>query len=81
MSPEVILLDEPTSALDPERVGEVLQVMRDLSGEGYTMVVVTHEMEFARMVSDQVAFLDKGLIIEKAPPEILFSNPASERVR
>ncbi|MDB5614177.1 MAG: glutamate transporter ATP-binding protein [Devosia sp.] len=81
MSPEVILFDEPTSALDPERVGEVLQVMRDLSGEGYTMVVVTHEMEFARMVSDQVVFFDKGLIIEKAPPEIFFSNPSSERVR
>jgi polar amino acid transport system ATP-binding protein len=62
-------------------VGEVLQVMRDLSAEGYTMVVVTHEMEFARMVSDQVVFLDKGLIIEKATPEVFFSNPASERVR
>ena len=81
MSPEVILFDEPTSALDPERVGEVLQVMRDLSGEGYTMIVVTHEMDFARAVSDQVVFLDKGLIIEKAPPEKFFTNPDSERVR
>ncbi|RIX99711.1 amino acid ABC transporter ATP-binding protein [Aureimonas flava] len=81
MSPEVILFDEPTSALDPERVGEVLQVMRDLSAEGYTMIVVTHEMDFARAVSSQVVFLDKGLIIEKAPPEKFFNNPDSERVR
>lgn len=81
MSPEVILFDEPTSALDPERVGEVLQVMRDLSSEGYTMIVVTHEMDFARAVSDQVVFLDKGLILEKAPPEKFFTNPDSERVR
>jgi polar amino acid transport system ATP-binding protein len=81
MSPEVILFDEPTSALDPERVGEVLQVMKNLSREGYTMIVVTHEMEFARAVSDQVVFLEKGLIIEKAPPEKFFSNPDTERVR
>jgi len=81
MSPEVILFDEPTSALDPERVGEVLQVMKNLSSEGYTMIVVTHEMEFARAVSDQVVFLDKGRIIEKAPPAKFFSNPDTERVR
>jgi len=81
MSPEVILFDEPTSALDPERVGEVLQVMKNLSSEGYTMIVVTHEMEFARAVSDQVVFLDKGRIIEKAPPSKFFSNPDTERVR
>ncbi|KQT87531.1 amino acid ABC transporter ATP-binding protein [Aurantimonas sp. Leaf443] len=81
MSPEVILFDEPTSALDPERVGEVLQVMRDLSADGYTMIVVTHEMDFARAVSDQVVFLDRGLIVEKAPPEKFFGNPDSERVR
>lgn len=81
MSPEVILFDEPTSALDPERVGEVLQVMKNLSSEGYTMIVVTHEMEFARAVSDQVVFLDKGLIIEKAPPAKFFNNPDTERVR
>jgi len=81
MSPEVILFDEPTSALDPERVGEVLQVMKNLSGEGYTMIVVTHEMEFARAVSDQVVFLDKGRIIEKSAPDIFFSNPETERVR
>ncbi|WP_454844545.1 amino acid ABC transporter ATP-binding protein [Pseudomonas veronii] len=81
MSPEVILFDEPTSALDPERVGEVLMVMKNLSSEGYTMIVVTHEMEFARAVSDQVVFLEKGLIIEKAPPAKFFSNPETERVR
>ncbi|KAA8999388.1 amino acid ABC transporter ATP-binding protein [Affinibrenneria salicis] len=81
MSPEVILFDEPTSALDPELVGEVLGVMRTLSGEGYTMVVVTHEMEFARQVSDQVVFLEKGLIIEQAPPDKFFNHSDSERVR
>lgn len=81
MSPEVILFDEPTSALDPERVGEVLTVMKDLSAEGYTMIVVTHEMEFARAVSDQVVFLEKGKIIEKSAPEKFFSNPETERVR
>ncbi|NBA96047.1 amino acid ABC transporter ATP-binding protein [Pseudomonas sp. R5(2019)] len=81
MSPEVILFDEPTSALDPERVGEVLTVMKNLSSEGYTMIVVTHEMEFARAVSDQVVFLEKGIIIEKAPPAKFFSNPDAERVR
>ena len=81
MSPEVILFDEPTSALDPERVGEVLQVMKNLSAEGYTMIVVTHEMEFARAVSDQVVFLEKGLIIEKSAPEKFFTQPETERVR
>ena len=81
MSPEVMLFDEPTSALDPERVGEVLQVMKNLSAEGYTMIVVTHEMEFARAVSDQVVFLEKGRIIEKAEPETFFTNPSTERVR
>lgn len=81
MSPEVILFDEPTSALDPERVGEVLTVMKNLSSEGYTMIVVTHEMEFARAVSDQVVFLEKGLLIEKSAPEKFFTNPATERVR
>lgn len=81
MSPEVILFDEPTSALDPERVGEVLTVMKNLSSEGYTMIVVTHEMEFARAVSDQVVFLEKGLLIEKSDPEKFFTNPETERVR
>lgn len=81
MSPEVMLFDEPTSALDPERVGEVLAVMKQLSQEGYTMVVVTHEMEFARAVSDQVVFLEKGKLIEQAPPEEFFTNPKSDRVK
>jgi len=81
MSPEVILFDEPTSALDPERVGEVLQVMKNLSAEGYTMIVVTHEMDFARAVSNQVVFLDKGKIIERAAPEKFFTDPQTERVR
>ena len=81
MSPEVMLFDEPTSALDPERVGEVLTVMKQLSQEGYTMVVVTHEMEFARAVSDQVVFLEKGKLIEQAPPEEFFTRPKSERVQ
>ncbi|MCA2017087.1 amino acid ABC transporter ATP-binding protein [Vibrio tritonius] len=80
LSPDVLLFDEPTSALDPERVGEVLGVMKQLSQEGYTMVVVTHEMDFARAVSDQVVFLEKGKLIEKAPPEEFFNNPKSERV-
>src|SRR5690606_17564854 len=81
MNPEVMLFDEPTSALDPERVGEVLSVMKSLSSEGYTMIVVTHEMEFARAVSDQVVFLEKGLLIEKSAPEKFFTNPETERVR
>jgi polar amino acid transport system ATP-binding protein len=81
MSPDVLLFDEPTSALDPERVDEVLLVMKKLSQEGYTMVVVTHEMEFARMVSDQVVFLEKGKLIEKSSPEKFFTNPDTERVR
>jgi polar amino acid transport system ATP-binding protein len=81
MSPEVILFDEPTSALDPELVGEVLAVMKALAAEGYTMVVVTHEMDFARQVSDQVVFLEKGVLIEKAAPEKFFTNPDSERVQ
>ncbi|OZI30606.1 glutamate ABC transporter ATP-binding protein [Bordetella genomosp. 10] len=81
IEPEVLLFDEPTSALDPERVGEVLTVMRDLSAEGYTMMVVTHEMDFARAVSDQVVFLDQGKLIEKADPETFFTRPSTERVR
>ncbi|REC94765.1 amino acid ABC transporter ATP-binding protein [Kushneria indalinina] len=81
MQPEVMLFDEPTSALDPELVGEVLTVIKDLSAEGYTMVIVTHEMSFARAVSDQVVFLDKGLIIEKAAPATFFDTPSTQRVR
>ncbi len=79
MEPEVMLFDEPTSALDPELVGEVLQVMRDLADEGRTMVVVTHEMGFAREVSTEVIYLHQGLIEEKGPPSQVFTNPDSER--
>ncbi|PAU75131.1 amino acid ABC transporter ATP-binding protein [Halomonas salipaludis] len=81
MRPEVMLFDEPTSALDPELVGEVLAVIKALSAEGYTMVIVTHEMTFARAVSDQVVFLDKGRIIESADPETFFTRPSTERVQ
>ncbi|MFC5652607.1 amino acid ABC transporter ATP-binding protein [Paenibacillus solisilvae] len=81
MKPQVMLFDEPTSALDPEMVGEVLDVMKALANEGMTMVVVTHEMGFAREVADRVVFMDKGQIIEEAPPEEFFSNPREERAR
>lgn len=81
MSPECILFDEPTSALDPEMVGEVLQVLRDLAGEGMTMLIATHEMAFAREVSDQILVLDSGEIIEKGSPETIFQNPQHERTR
>lgn len=81
MEPEVILFDEPTSALDPEMVEEVLKVMQDLSRQGYTMMVVTHEMKFARNVSSQVVFLEKGILIEKATPEQFFDHPKNERVQ
>ncbi|OHV07600.1 amino acid ABC transporter ATP-binding protein [Kushneria phosphatilytica] len=81
MQPRVMLFDEPTSALDPELVGEVLSVIRDLSGEGYTMIIVTHEMAFARAVSDEVVFLDKGLLIERADPETFFTRPTTTRVQ
>ena len=81
MEPEVMLFDEPTSALDPEMVGEVLEVMRDLAGEGMTMVVVTHEMGFAREVGSRVIFMDGGAIVEENSPEELFDNPSSERLK
>jgi ABC-type histidine transport system ATPase subunit len=81
MEPKVMLFDEPTSALDPELVGEVLRVMRQLAEEGTTMLVVTHEMGFAREVSSQTIFLHKGLIEEKGPPKEVFSNPKSDRFR
>ena len=81
MEPEVMLFDEPTSALDPELVGEVLQVMRDLAEEGRTMIVVTHEMGFAREVSSRVLFLHEGFIEEDGPPGQVFANPRSERFR
>jgi len=81
MKPKVMLFDEPTSALDPEMVGEVLQVMRQLAEEGMTMVVVTHEMGFAREVGNRVVFMDDGQIIEQGPPTELFENPREERTR
>jgi ABC-type histidine transport system ATPase subunit len=81
MEPKVMLFDEPTSALDPELVGEVLRVMRQLAEEGTTMLVVTHEMGFAREVSSQTIFLHKGLIEERGPPKEVFSNPKSDRFR
>ena len=79
MEPEVMLFDEPTSALDPEMVGEVLSVMKDLAKQGMTMVVVTHEMGFAREVGTRILFMDEGRIIEEAAPEEFFSNPKSPR--
>lgn len=81
MEPEVLLFDEPTSALDPELVGEVLRIMQKLAEEGKTMVVVTHEMEFARHVSSHVIFLHQGKIEEEGPPETLFSQPKSARLQ
>lgn len=81
MEPEVMLFDEPTSALDPEMVGEVLDVMKSLAGDGMTMVVVTHEMGFAREVADRVIFMDDGVIVEEGTPEQIFSAPKSPRLR
>lgn len=81
MDPEVMLFDEPTSALDPELVGDVLKVMRDLADEGRTMILVTHEMAFARDVSSQVIYLHQGVIEESGPPEAVFDNPRSERLK
>lgn len=81
MSPDVMLFDEPTSALDPEMVGEVLEVMKELASEGMTMVVVTHEMGFAREVGTRVLFMDEGKIKEEARPDEIFSNPRHERTR
>jgi len=81
MEPDVMLFDEPTSALDPEMVKEVLDVIKKLAGSGMTMLLVTHEMGFAREVSDRICFLDEGVLIEDAPPEIFFSTPKSERAK
>lgn len=81
MQPDVMLFDEPTSALDPEMVGEVLNVMKDLAKDGMTMVVVTHEMGFAREVADRVLFMNNGYIEEEGTPEQIFQNPQSERLR
>jgi putative lysine transport system ATP-binding protein len=81
MEPDVMLFDEPTSALDPEMVGEVLKVMKELAESGLTMLIVTHEMDFAREVSDRVVFMDKGVIAEEGSPEQIFNNPTQERTR
>ncbi|MFW7340963.1 ATP-binding cassette domain-containing protein [Pollutimonas sp. H1-120] len=81
MNPEVLLFDEPTSALDPEMVGEVLRVIRQLADEGRSMLLVTHEMKFAREVSDRTIFMHNGLIEEEAAPDVLFGQPESERLR
>ena len=81
MEPKIMLFDEPTSALDPEMIGEVLDVMVTLAREGMTMVVVTHEMGFAREVADQVVFMDAGAIVEMAPPDVFFENPRNDRTR
>lgn len=81
MEPDVMLFDEPTSALDPEMVGEVLKVMKELAESGLTMLVVTHEMGFAKEVADRVVFMDKGVIAEEGTPEQIFNNPKEERTR
>lgn len=81
MNPEIMLFDEPTSALDPEMVGEVLDVMKDLARSGMTMVIVTHEMGFAREVASRVLFVDQGVIMERGTPEEVFSNPQNERTK
>ena len=81
MQPEVLLFDEPTSALDPEMVGEVLKVMKDLAKSGLTMIVVTHEMDFAHDVSSRVVFMDQGVIVEDDKPENIFENPKHERTK
>ena len=81
MSPDIMLFDEPTSALDPEMVGDVLNVMKDLAKEGMTMVVVTHEMGFAREVADRVIFMDGGYVVEEGKPETIFNNPQNDRTK
>lgn len=81
VNPEAMLFDEPTSALDPEMVGEVLKTMQDLAKSGLTMIIVTHEMEFARDVSDRVIFMDKGVIAEQGTPQEIFENPKEERTK
>ena len=81
MNPEVILLDEPTSALDPELIGEVLKVIKDMVNEHMTMIIVTHEMQFAREISDYIIFMDGGVIVEEGTPERIFNNTESERLQ
>ena len=81
MNPKVMLFDEPTSALDPEMVGEVLELIKELANEGMTMVIVTHEMGFAKEVATRVLFMDGGNIVEQAPPKELFGSPKNERLK
>ncbi|MBO4617734.1 MAG: amino acid ABC transporter ATP-binding protein [Lachnospiraceae bacterium] len=81
VNPDIILFDEPTSALDPELVGEVLKIMRELAGEGITMIVVTHEMKFAQDVATKVVFMDGGVVVEEGTPKEIFTNPKEERTR
>jgi polar amino acid transport system ATP-binding protein len=81
MEPVLMLFDEPTSALDPELVGEVLEVMKDLAKSGMTMIVVTHEMGFAKEVADRIIFIDKGVVVEEGSPEEIMKNPKNERTR
>ena len=81
MHPKIMLFDEPTSALDPEMINEVLDVMRELAASGMTMLVVTHEMGFAREVADRIIFIDEGAIVEEAAPEVFFDNPQNERTQ
>ena len=81
VNPDIILFDEPTSALDPELVNEVLDVIRELARQHTTMLIVTHEMKFARSVADEIVFMEGGHIVEQAPPEKIFSNPQKERTR
>jgi ABC-type polar amino acid transport system ATPase subunit len=81
MSPQALLFDEPTSALDPEMVGEVLNVMKELANEGMTMIVVTHEMSFAKEAADQIIFLDKGYIVDQGTPDYIFNQSTNERLR
>ena len=81
MKPQILLLDEPTSALDPELVGEVLSVIRKVAAEGVSMVIVTHEMNFAREVADRILFMEDGVIVEDAPPEEFFEHPKNDRIR
>ena len=81
MRPKLMLFDEPTSALDPELVGDVLAVMRDLAREGMTMIVVTHEIGFAREVADTVVFMDGGVVVEQGPPSEVIANPRHERTK
>jgi polar amino acid transport system ATP-binding protein len=81
MHPDIMLFDEPTSALDPELVGEVLATMKELAEEGMTMVIVTHEMGFAREVADRIVYMNEGRIIEKGTPEQIFENPQEERTK